>query len=239
MLIWLLTTFALAHKPFFGPFASPETAYVIDPIDLSIVTYQHITCEENTLWLRFDGKAGDELYVQLGVPVIDRLKDYRPSLAVYAPGIEARGESPYLPPADLPGRVYTAEETPQDFYEPFTQTDSWIWIEDTMTLPEDGEGWIVAWSPENRTGKMWVAVGTREDFSDVGFDEFGTWAAYLNDFHEKTATPNIPVERTCDEPEGETDESSSCSSTGATSLWLLWPMLAAALPARRRNRLGA
>lgn len=232
-MLWMLTALVFAHKPFFGPFASPEEAYQVDPIDVSIVAYQYITCEENTLWMRFDGKAGDELYVQLGVPVIDRLADYRPSVAVFAPGLEPIGESPYLPPVTLPGQVYTANASPEDFFEPFTQTESWIWVEETLVLPEDGEGWIVAWHPENQTGKLWLAVGTREDFSDVGFDEFGTWAAYLNDFHEKTSQPNVPVETVCTEPEEPAaDEGSGCVSMTSAPIWLMWPALAIA--ARRR-----
>ena len=133
----------------------------------------------------------------------------------------------------LPGQVYTANASPEDFFEPFTQTESWIWVEETLVLPEDGEGWIVAWHPENQTGKLWLIVGTREDFSDVGFDEFGTWAAYLNDFHEKTSQPNVPVETMCTEPEEPADEGSGCVSMTSAPIWLMWPALAIA--ARRRT----
>jgi hypothetical protein len=59
-------------------------------------------------------------------------------------------------------------------------TSSWIWYEGTVVVPEPGQGWIVAWDPSGRTGKLWVAVGTVEDFKagpGVSFEDI--WA-----FHE-------------------------------------------------------
>ena len=76
---------ALAHKPSFGDsYVSAETAYIVSDPDISIVVYQELTCEQPELWLQFDAPDNFELYVQLGVPVIDWLDGYQPMVAVIA-----------------------------------------------------------------------------------------------------------------------------------------------------------
>ena len=80
--------------------------------------------------------------------------------------------------------VYEASAEPQNFYEPFTQTASWIWVEERLVLPESGQGYLVGWHEENQTGKMWIATGEVEDFSDVDPVDFIYWDEAVNNFHE-------------------------------------------------------
>ena len=104
-----------------------------------------------------DGKAGDELYVQLGVPVIDVLQTIDPLLLYLH--LEPIGESPYLPPVTLRAGVHS-KCVSEDFFEPFRKP-SWL----------GGETWCFRRGKVDRcvasgesTGKLWLAVGTREDF---------------------------------------------------------------------------
>ena len=60
------------------------------------MVYHEVTAESPLLWLTFDLNEGQSLYFQLGVPVIERLKDYRPALVLVGPG---------LPQVDLPFAV--------------------------------------------------------------------------------------------------------------------------------------
>ena len=63
---------ANAHKPSFsGEYDAPDRAFAVSDPDISIVVYQEITCELDQLWLGWEGAAGDEAYIQLGVPVIE------------------------------------------------------------------------------------------------------------------------------------------------------------------------
>ena len=73
--------------------------------------------------------------------------------------------------------------SPEEFYEPFTNTRSWILTEELMALPQGGPGYVVAWHPEGTTGKLWVAVGTVEDFGPNDFDRLADISDTLQDFH--------------------------------------------------------
>ena len=92
----LAPSLAQGHKPYFseGQYSTPRSAYPIENIDHSIVLYHRVRCNSQQLWLSFSLQKASNLFVQLGVPVLDRLKSYRPNLAIVAPG---------LPPALRPG----------------------------------------------------------------------------------------------------------------------------------------
>jgi len=247
-----LSLAAHAHKPAFsGDYDTPEEAWeVVDP-EISIVLYQEITCELPILWMTLEGEEGFPLYIQLGVPVIDRLADYRPSVALVGPGLpEPDAELPFELPDGSGIIVFDTEdlERPDDFYEPFTQTESWVWVEETVELPETGTAWLVAWHPGNQTGKLWVATGTVEDFSDVEATEFVEWSAAVKDFHEvdPAVQAAAPPERVCVTDSEGTDElgadddgasegSKGCATLAMSSLgWgaVAWAMAGVA---RRRH----
>ncbi len=244
---------AQAHKPAFsGEYDTPDVAWQVQDPEISIVLYQEITCELPQVWLTLDGEAGFPLYIQLGVPVIERLQDYRPSIALVAPGLP----SPDMDlPFDLPDgtgiMVFDTEtvEEPGAFYEPFTQTDSWVLVEETVTLPETGQAWLVAWDPGRQTGKLWVATGTVEDFSDVETSEFIEWSALVKEFHEVDPAMQAAArpERVCaseDDDPSALDEDASTGgapkegcSTGpaAPGGWVALLLGSMALVGRRRT----
>ena len=201
MRIWHVSMLALglivaspasAHKPSFsnGQYSGPDRAYPVQNIDHSIVVYHEISCDNRQLWLRFSAtEVGNRLFVQLGVPAIDRLERYRPTLAVIAPGLPSpQRQLPFAIPAGMGVEVLSAEMA-RSFHEPFTGTDSWILVEQTLTLPSSGSGYIVAWDPEERPGKLWVAVGKREAFGLADLFRFFGWRASAKAFHEVGAVP--------------------------------------------------
>ncbi len=159
----------LAHLPSLSDGTEVDAAHarvIADP-DISQVVYHEVTSGTSRLWLTFTGTAGQKLYAQIGVPVIDRLKDYRPAFAVIGPGLPA-ATLPFDIPAGLGGVVYTTDAvTPEFFHEPFSGTDSWILREETLTLPADGQYYVVAYVPSQQAGKLWLAVGKREQFGPL------------------------------------------------------------------------
>lgn len=178
-------------------------AFELDDVDKSIVLYDTVSCEVPEVWLTFVTQEPDKpVFVQLGVPVIDRLADYRPALALLAPGLPEI-DLPFDVPTGVGGVRFDAADAdaPSMFFEPFTMTSSWIWYEGTVVVPEPGRGWVVAWDPSGRTGKLWVAIGTVEDFSggvDVTFEQI--WAYHeTNGFEPETEV----VEQQCDEDSGD------------------------------------
>ncbi len=244
-LVSLFTPLAEAHKPAFGPgYADTSSAYEVQDNDVSIVVYQELSCEEPEVWLSFDAVAGEELWVQLGVPEIERLADHRPALAVLAPGLPAVEGLPFDVPEGLGAVVLDARDAdePDAFYEEFTRTSSWVWAEEWVETPESGEGFVVGFDPEGWTGKVWVAVGTVEDFSDVDFSDFSGWDQQVNAFHEtgKYEDPVEEVEMQCT-PEALVQEEADATSAGcevAGAAGGAWFWLAGVLGLRRRRGLG-
>jgi len=82
VLVSSLCSFSYAHKPIFTDQKgiSPETAVKINKPIVSQVIYRELTDDTQQLWLAVDAKKGFELFVQIGIPVIERqnyLKDIR------------------------------------------------------------------------------------------------------------------------------------------------------------------
>jgi len=148
-----------------GSHTDAGKALYLRDVTLSQVLYHEVTPDSSQVWIAFNGKAGDSVYFQLGVPYLTRLEDYRPALALVGPGLEDV-KPPIAIPAGLGAQVYTSDGiTPIFFDEPFTGTQSWIMFEKEVPLPRDGRYYIAAWDPAGQPGKLWVAVGKREAFT--------------------------------------------------------------------------
>jgi len=224
-MILSLIAIASAHKPSFGnDFTSAQSAYLVEDPNISIVVYQELTCDETELWLHFTAEEDFPLYVQLGVPVIDRLENYYPKAAVLAAGLpEPPSDLPFEVPEGMGAIVFDSEDQAQDFYEPFTQTESWIWVEEWVNV--SGEGYIVGWHPEQWTGKIWLATGEVEDFEDVSISDFAYWTEAVNNFHETGKfehPPNTEVIECLATPESEEASTKGCATTQRTSTELLF-----------------
>ena len=236
-MFYLIILSALAHKPSFGEsYVSAETAYSVSDPDVSIVVYQEITCDKPELWLTFDAPEDFELYVQLGVPVMDWLDGYQPMVAVIAEGLPPAADLPFDIPEGMGAIVYEASSRPDNFYEPFTQTSSWVWVEERLNV--SGTGYIVGWHPENMTGKIWLATGETEDFSDVSFSDFAYWTEAVNNFHEtgKFELPEPKETQSCNDVEPEKSTSCSMLSNNDYSTVMLLSGFIALLFQRRRTK---
>ena len=205
-ILHLFAPSASAHKPTYteGEHSAMEDAFpVVDP-DMSIVLYHPVECDSQFLWLGVNLSEARPLYVQLGVPQIERLEDYRPILAIVAQGLPApRMELPFALPEGYGARVFdtASVDSPSEFFEPFTGTASWILHESTENLPA-GVGYVVAWPPSGQTGKLWVAVGDVEKFKAEDFENAAFWLEATQTFHETgNYVPEIPPVETICEPE--------------------------------------
>jgi hypothetical protein len=177
----------LAHRPIFTNDAAtgPDTAIAISNPAISQVVYRELTQQRPQVWLTFTAPKDFELFIQIGVPVIDRLKDFRPSMALVGPGLPAEG-APFPLPPGLGAKVFSTKEVekPRFFHEHFTATDSWILRSETIRLPSPGRYYLVAFSPEAQTGKLWLALGKKESFRLADLLEFPTWRKRIQEFHE-------------------------------------------------------
>lgn len=191
---------AWAHIPIFSDENSgttPENAVFIDDASISHAVYHEVTEHVPRLWVTFDFEAGQEIYVQFGVPVLDRLIDFRPAAAVLGPGLPDI-DLPFEIPAGLGGILFTTDDIdePEFFHEHFTGTDSWILGELEDVAPRSGTYYLVAYVPSGETGKFWVALGRREVFEPEDIAALGELVPRVSAFHETNAvgliTPFLP-----------------------------------------------
>jgi len=183
----LYTSSAWAHRPVFTDDAAtgPGTAVPMGGPEVSQVVYREITEDSPQVWLRFDVPEDFQLYVQIGVPVLERLKDFRPAMVVVGPGLPTENP-PFALPEGMGAKVLgTADvEKPRLFHEHFTGTDSWILRSATVDLPDSGRYYLVAYSPEGKTGKLWLSIGRKERFTADDWKQFPAWRKRIRAFHE-------------------------------------------------------
>ena len=247
ILLWV--GIAFAHKPSFseGQYSSADAPYQVQDPNISIVVYHEVTCESPALWMTLNPDPEVPLYIQLGTPVIERLGNYRPSVALFAEGLPPLDEEdlPFDVPDNLGGMIFDTSdvEEPGDFFEPFTQTQSWIVMEEYVELETTEPAYIVAWNPEQTTGKLWVATGEIEDFSSDDWSSFPIWLEKVQAFHEVgEGTPvTTGEEESCVESQAEADAPSAkasktrCSTSPAPATLTLGWLLAGLISLRRRG----
>jgi hypothetical protein len=183
----LICSTSQAHRPIFTDEKgdTPETAVKIAEPEVSQVIYRSLTDKAPQLWLQVDVESEFELFVQIGIPVVDRLKNYRPSFVVLGPGL-SEISTPFSIPENIGGENYSTEniEKPRFFHEHFTDTDSWILQGETIKLPSPGKYYVVAYSPTEQKDKLWLSVGKKEKFGLLDILRFGGWKKTIQKFHE-------------------------------------------------------
>jgi hypothetical protein len=91
----------------------------------------------------------------------------------------------------------------------------------------------VAFHPEHQTGKLWLAVGTVEDFSDVGIDDWGTWTTSLAEFHETDGERDTDESICLEESSADVVETSCNHLASAAPLYLAILLMPLTLTRRR------
>lgn len=177
----------LAHRPIFTEDAATsfETAIPMTAPDISQVVYREIAQKTPQVWLTFTVPKDFDLFIQIGVPAIDRLKDFRPAMAVIGPGLPDK-DAPFKMPKGLGAKIFSTKEVakPRFFHEHFTGSDSWILRSETVKLAQPGRYYLVAFSPQGQIGKLWFSIGKRESFSLDDLKEFPVWRRRVREFHE-------------------------------------------------------
>jgi len=187
----LVASAALAHRPLFPDVAptSSDTAAVVERPNLSQVIYHEVAEGGEHMWLTFEAEAGQELFLQIGLPVIDRLRDLRPMVALVGPGLP-EASLPFPVPKGCGAETWDTEShTPRFFHERFTGTDSWILLEERVSLPARGRYCLVGYLPEGQVGKFWLAIGTREEWGAMDLGRLPSWTARVRRFHEVGGWP--------------------------------------------------
>lgn len=185
----MLCASAHAHRPTIsdGSAVDPAKAIEFKDVQISRVVYHEVTRQAPRVWITFEVNQPQQLRLQLGVPLIERLRDYRPALALIGVGLP-KVDLPFDLPGESGGRVFdTRNAAPRTFREPFTGTSSWILTEQDVELPAAGRYYVVAYEPTGTPGKLWIALGTKEDFGAKDLVELPGIIVKVRSFHELTA----------------------------------------------------
>jgi len=193
---WIGTGPAYGHKPDLdeGKHDRWEDALVLEDTSVSRVFYEKLTPESSEFWLTFNAEAGERVFLQLGVPFVERLGESTPSIAVVGP----RGpivETPFDLPPGTGAWIYQGRTSGESviFHEPITDTRSWILFEATHRILQGGQHYIVAYHPVGDPDKLWVAVGTREVFGLSDIVKLPKWILEVRRFHEVGPMPRWAV----------------------------------------------
>lgn len=168
--------FNFAHAPIISNMSGADisNAIPINDIQISQVLYKVFEKDSSFVWLTFQAKKGENLYFQVGTPKTDKYKELKPAVAIVGPGLPETSSFPFEIPDGMGAILFESSDTPQAFYEPVTDTNSWIHITKTITLPETGKYYIVGYFPPNgQAGNLFIAVGKIERF---------TWQDIVNVF---------------------------------------------------------
>lgn len=145
-----------------------DTALVIPDHKISWAIYENLEAD-GAKFYSFEAKGGDSFYASIVVPKIQGLEEYSPTMILIdSRSLQNNGESmknqisseKFLYEGSFPGK---------EFYEPFGQVTYWERQEVKMTIPSDGQYYIVVVDERSQTGKYSLAIGTIEDFSGIDF----------------------------------------------------------------------
>ena len=172
-----------------GSHVDADSALVVTEPDVSQLILHEVTLGNQEVWLTFQGYAGDSVYLQLGVPVTEALTAYQPAIALIGPGLPA-ADLPFAIPSGAGAVTFEAADfEPEFFSEPFTGTESWIYVEETVPLSADGEYFIVGYHPDSAAGKLWVAFGKEEVFGVPDILAYPDTLRAVRAFHEVSDEP--------------------------------------------------
>lgn len=169
--------------------ADAEHAIPIGDVGVSQVVYHYATEDCPQVWLTFDAEAGQEIFMQIAIPVIERQKDYRPTLVLIGPGLPA-AELPFAIPEGMGALVYPTEGFEGEYFlEHFTGTESWQLREETVNAAASGTHYVMGFHPQEAQGKFWIAVGTAEEFGVNDILSIFETVRIVRDFHEQSGPP--------------------------------------------------
>jgi hypothetical protein len=207
---------AIAHS--YLPQTPGQSITVIPDINVSRAAYREITAGDQVDVYEFTAKKGQQIYIQMTVPLLDRLSGFAPEFALVSMGDgQASFDAPLLemgtvsdPPHDVVDRIHPhagADETEPPligvaydnspavvFDEPFTGTRYWTRQTLTIAAPADGTYRIGVYSRDGSKGKYVLAPGKTEAFG-IG-DIFGLPIVRLQvrGFCEQPIWPDLLVE---------------------------------------------
>ena len=169
----LFTGTAYAHKPIEsdGTNANYQSALKIPDHKISWVIYENLESNEAKFY-EFNAKRDDSFYASIVIPKLERLENYKPSLALIGESIPSNGlpDNDFaLPAGGIMIFNYDEDIPSKEFYEPFGQASYWERQEINLEIPETGTYYLMVYDIQGLDGKYSLAIGKIEDFSFIDF----------------------------------------------------------------------
>lgn len=204
---------AHAHRPIFPREASSYSrAYSVADPRTSKAYYLELEEALEPVWFRFDAEHGERIAIQLGLPRIQRLADFRPQAALIGPGLPSIDLPFPVPPGFGGVLLETRGKRPERFDEPITQTSSWILTKESIPVAQGGGHYLAVFAPEGEKGKAWVSIGEREAFRLGDLLLLPLWIREVRAYHEVPGWPSWLV--------------GAAAIAGAALVWLIRKVVA-------------
>jgi len=169
---------ASAHRPMWGN----EDFTTIDNLKTSFAFYRNLPADKVHVYA-FEGKQGQSFHAGINIPAVKGLEDYSVNMALFGATFP-EADHDLLPPEhpeDLGALIFPSEVS-ADFYESFTQTLYWGRQSIDMSLPADGEYYLVIWQPDGNAGKYVMDSGHAEEFGLGDLFLFPIWWVQVHFF---------------------------------------------------------
>ena len=164
----------LAHKPLdTSRPATKEEPIVIREHQSSWVAYNRLAGNKDVdFYLLPMVQKGDPLDATILIPVIDRLANFQPVLALLGPGLpvdtgglleQTIADFIKITP-DEGGVIKTSVQAPKIFFEPFTQTKYWERQSLHLTAPASGQYYLAVFDLKGKGDKYVLTVGKQENW---------------------------------------------------------------------------
>jgi len=191
---------------------------MIPDIGVSRAAYRELTSSDQLDIYEFTATKGQEIYIQMTVPLLSRFSGFTPDLAlVFMGGESVDFDAPALemgklidPPHDMVDRIHphTGSEQKEPamiglaydgspaviFDEPFTGTRYWIRQTLTVAAPADGTYRIGVYASNGATGKYVLAPGKTEKFGIGDIFSLPIVRLQVRSFCELAIWPDLLVE---------------------------------------------
>lgn len=169
---------ASAHRPIWGN----ENVTNIANLSTSFAFYRELPANKVHIYT-FIGKGGENLHAGINVPAIKGLENYSVTIALFGPGLPEVDHA-LLPPEhpENLGAIISPSKITPDFFESFTQTLYWGRQSIDMSLPADGEYYLVVWQPDGIAGKYVMDSGHAEVFALSDLFLFPIWWVQVHFF---------------------------------------------------------
>ncbi len=169
---------ASAHTPIWGD----EDITTLENLSTSFAFYRKLPADKVHVYT-FIGKQGQNFYAGINVPAVKGLEDYSVTMALFGPSLPEANHDLLPPefPEDLGALIFPSKVS-ADFFESFTQTLYWGRQSIEMTLPADGEYYLLIWQPEGLAGKYVMDSGYAEVFGFGDIFRFPIWWVQVHVF---------------------------------------------------------